>query len=421
MKLKLHKSVYELFEYSLALVLVLNCRSVWMNMLHVRDWFGSALFLLLIISAAMCIFFKGKCTWNKLNNAIFCAIIIGIYLGIYLVINFYNVLGLLKMMASVIILLLYFSICMDRNQIPTVFYKYSDLVAVIALVSVVFWLAGSLTGVISPTKTVYVNWSNLGNDIPIKSYYGLYFNTQGQISILNIFSSVRNTAIFTEAPMSSFHFCFALLIQLFLKTNIDKKKIIFLSLGIISTLSTLGYILLLLALVTKYVLGKPGKKLGQYIKMMIIPAVCIIALLLINQLVMNRLGTGSGSIRIDDFIVGFRAWMTKPILGAGYGNQEYIKKFMQSWRAYNVGFSNSVMQLLAQMGIYGGLLYFLPFFCKVKKSLMKKDWEQLAFVGLSFYLIVFIIVTYNYVTIAFFVWCFVSSRKTVIKEKGGGY
>ena len=56
-----------------------------------------------------------------------------------------------------------------------------------------------------------------------------------------------------------------------------------------------------------------------------------------------------------------------------------------------------------------------------KKSLMKKDWEQLAFVGLSFYLIVFIIVTYNYVTIAFFVWCFVSSRKTVIKEKGGGY
>ena len=417
MKVKINKRIYAFFEYILALVLILNCRSVWMNMLHVRDWFGNGLLLLLITSTTICIFFRGKCTLNVLNKAIFSVIIIAIYLIVFLVLNFCNGLAFLKLMVSVIFLLLYFYICTERDNIPSLFFKYSDLIFVIACVSIVFWVVGSLLEIIPVTETVYINWSNLGNDIPIKSYYGVYFNTQGQLSILNIFSSVRNTAIFTEAPMCAFHFCLSLLVQLFLKNEVDKKKVIVLSVGIISTLSTLGYVLLLAALAAKYILEKPGQKMGQYIKIMIIPSICIVVLLLANHLIINRLGSGSGSIRIDDFIVGFRAWMTKPILGAGYGNQEYIKRFMQSWRVYNTGFSNSLMQLLAQMGIYGGLLYFLPLFCKVKKCVMRKNWKQLVFVGLSFYLITFIIVTYNYITIAFMVWCFVSSSRKVFINK----
>lgn len=417
MKVKINKRIYAFFEYILALVLILNCRSVWMNMLHVRDWFENGLLLLLITSTTICIFFRGKCTLNVLNKAIFSVIIIAIYLIVFLVLNFCNGLAFLKLMVSVIFLLLYFYICTERDNIPSLFFKYSDLIFVIACVSIVFWVAGSLLEIIPVTETVYINWSNLGNDIPIKSYYGVYFNTQGQLSILNIFSSVRNTAIFTEAPMCAFHFCLSLLVQLFLKNEVDKKKVIVLSVGIISTLSTLGYVLLLAALAAKYILEKPGQKMGQYIKIMIIPSICIVVLLLANHLIINRLGSGSGSIRIDDFIVGFRAWMTKPILGAGYGNQEYIKRFMQSWRVYNTGFSNSLMQLLAQMGIYGGLLYFLPLFCKVKKCVMRKNWKQLVFVGLSFYLITFIIVTYNYITIAFMVWCFVSSSRKVFINK----
>ena len=48
---------------------------------------------------------------------------------------------------------------------------------------------------------------------------------------------------------------------------------------------------------------------------------------------------------------------------------------------------------------------------------MRKNWKQLVFVGLSFYLITFIIVTYNYITIAFMVWCFVSSSRKVFINK----
>lgn len=400
-------NIYSIFEYLLTIVLVLDCRSIWLNLQGTRKWFSNTLLLLLIISTLVCVLSKAKFCRKNINYAAMGIFFSILYMFVFLILC-YNYTAFIKMIIAVCCLIIYFCICANDEQKIELFIKYSNVVYIIASFSLMMWIIGPVMKVISPSAIVYYDWP--GIDTPIRSYYGIYFDTQGYLSMTNIFSAIRNTAIFNEAPMCSFQFSIALLIELFLKKEQNKIKLFILSASVISTISTTGYVLLILAFSAKYVLSRPKKKGVQYIKVLIIPLSLIIMVYVASIFIISKLQTLSGNIRIDDFVAGFNAWLRNPFWGAGFGNQKFIQKYMANWRGRNRGYSNSLMALFAQMGIFGAFPFVFPIFIKLRACFRRKNWNQFFFIGLTVYLIIFTIVTYNFITLAFIIWCYASLK-----------
>lgn len=399
MRINVMKSAYNLFEYLLALVIILNCRSMWLHITSTRDWFGKLLFYLLIVAVLGCIFFKRKIKVINIKKSIIYVSATLAYSLVFAVLSGYNTSSFIKLVFSVCILLVYFFLCVENGQIAGLFIKYKNLIVTIAIVSLFFWFFGSFLGLIKPTGTVYYNWLSTEIDTAAPSYFGVYFHTQSA-TLLDVFRSVRNTAIFTEAPMASLHFCVAFLIETLLNKNGRVWKCVVLLIAILSTLSTTGYVLAIFALTTIFLLSKPKLKLLYYIKVIMIPVGVVASLLIAYTLLASRLGTiGSGSIRMDDFRAGFEAWRRNFLFGAGYNNNDYIIFFMSNWRSYNTGFSNSIMQILAQGGIYMGIIYLFGFLRGVISNVKKKHIRFSIFALFIFYLFVVTVITYNYLTI----------------------
>ena len=87
----------------------------------------------------------------------------------------------------------------------------------------------------------------------------------------------------------------------------------------------------------------------------IVVGVCVViaAAVIGISLVDNKLGTGSGIIRMDDLMAGMKAFLHNPILGAGYANMDEIVKYQEVIRS-NSGLSMGIAVLMA----YGGLWLF---------------------------------------------------------------
>ena len=84
----------------------------------------------------------------------------------------------------------------------------------IAVLSVIMWILCSLIKVIPPTGTIPFNWTAVNGVYSFIPTYGhIYFETQ-DINLPFIGNIIRNTAVFTEAPMASLNFCIAFLLKL---------------------------------------------------------------------------------------------------------------------------------------------------------------------------------------------------------------
>ena len=103
-------------------------------------------------------------------------------------------------------------------------------------------------------------------------------------------------------------------------------------------------------------------------------------------------------VRVNDFIVGFNAWMAHPFFGGGFESLEYLQSFMPEWRSFDVGFSNSPMEILAQGGIYLAVPYVYAFVSALIKACKRKDIQLASVIILFGYLFVFTVVPYQYIT-----------------------
>lgn len=126
----------------------------------------------------------------------------------------------------------------------------------------------------------------------------------------------------------------------------------------ISTISTTGITVLIIAIGLRYVFTKSKTKGRLSIKLIFLPMAFVVVLVALNFLLEQKLGASSGSTHVDDFVAGYRAWMDAPLFGNGYGNSASYEKYMSSFRGHNIGFFNSPMQVLAYGEVY---LFFVKF------------------------------------------------------------
>ena len=236
-----------------------------------------------------------------------------------------------------------------NDQLFDFLNTFVKIILIFAIVSLIFWTFGSILKIVHPTNVVINNW-NGGRPTP--SYFNLYFETQG----IHFFGTtiIRNSGIFTEAPMWSLMLSSALIIQeLFLENSI--KRLSLLTLTIFTTVSTTGLFVIGLLLIYRVLMLK--KSLFKYVSLITIPIV-IYALVQVWE---EKSDSISASIRFDDYIAGFLAWRDNFFFGSGLAlGLKAIEANMNTLIRTNLGYSNSLFVILAQGGLVLGGYYFYP-------------------------------------------------------------
>lgn len=357
------KSIYEML---FAIVLVLNGQSMWSKIDNVQGWFPEIVIIILGISVIGCITMSREKNIN-LTLDIFKLFMLSGYLLIYAVFKPTNIGGIVRLYLS-IILIGAFVFCM--KDISGVLDKYRRVILLIAVVSLFFWIFGSILSLINPTGEVYSIWSGTGRNVLVKNYYNIYFQFQ-RANILS-WTMYRNIAFWCEAPMAAFHFAFAFLIEILNKKRRSNGNILILIIAILSTFSMTGYVMAMFGIVMKYFIENPKKKVLKVVKTITIPVVLIIAGTVCYYIYEIKAFSGSGLARFNDFVVGYKVWKNNFLFGVGYGNYDEIKNMMPMWRSTNTGFSNAITLILAYGGIYWGIGYIGAFIYGLIVSLRKK-------------------------------------------------
>lgn len=264
----------------------------------------------------------------------------------------------------------------DVNEIANLIRKFVRIIFLLAICSLLFWLIGSVFHIISPTVYVLNYWNGGGI---VEGYYNLHFEAQK----IEIFGAilVRNTGIFAEAPMWSLVLSLALIFQTLhiKKWNFTTWTLI---ITIMTTTSTTG--VYIIGLIFLYVLFSKTSGVKRCVSSLVILAIIYCFSILWD----NKSGTGSATIRFDDYKAGFLAWQESPIWGLGISDGlRAIEQHMDRTVRYNLGYSNSFFVVLAQGGIMLISYYFYPV---IKIILNKFSSNDLKFSAL---LIIFLMLT----------------------------
>ena len=398
--------ILAIYDYIIAVALMINCRTIWLTKVPPISKLDGTLWLALLISILAIVTLNYQNDESKFQHALIISMFLFFYFGIYIFLSsFPGTRNYGVRYASVFIMLVWLLYYDDYiNDIPGVLLKYKNVIFIVALISLLFWLFGSLLGLIKPTGAIWTAWTGTGRPASVPSYFGIYFETQSVTTDIGGF--IRNTAIYPEAPMSSLNFCIALGIQVLSKQSNKWGKIQFwiLLIAILSTGSTTGYIFLAVLLAFK--INNSNNFLLEKFKSPLFILILIFTAISVSYLIHQKTiyGIDSANLRIDDYKVGYRAWIQHPILGSGIENDEYVRQFVEPWRSYNIGFSNSPLKVLSDGGIYLFLGYLYCFVRGIFLSIYNKDKYKFIFIVLILYLFITTIFHYTYLLFLLLIW-----------------
>lgn len=280
----------------------------------------------------------------------------------------------------------------------SLFYRYSNIVIILSIVSLIMWILCSILQIIPPTMLIPFEWAP-GTDF-ITTYWGIYFETQ---RVLLFGEWVwRNSGMFNEGPMYNMVLCIAFAIEFFMRPCKSKLKLFILTLTIITTFTTTGQFFLI-GIIGWTFLRKVGYKY-RTILIIIFPFFLYIGYLIGCGIMDNKKETGgekSMNLRSEDITYCLEAGMEHPILGLGIvqGEGEGL------WRGKQIGRSNSIFAIFARGGVYVltlymGVLLLIPYLYYKKN----KDTKWL-FTMLCFFFIFTITSSYlKYLTFLFMAW-----------------
>lgn len=343
----------QLIEYLFTLSLVFSLNSVyWTNSnKHFQYFIISLIYsclLLLFVFSLWKLVKKHQMTISFIRLVYFYST----FLFIFVIINFNReMIGKIEIIKFLVFFLLLLFVLFDRvtnNEIDGFWVKIVKISTILALLSLILWIA-AIIGV-KPDINIDITW---GQEQSVPGLYGLQFFSQGKVNFLGI-TVLRNTGLFSEAPMYAFVLAISLALHLFiLKRKLNSATSVILVMALISTTSTTGVLIVIVCVVIKIFMDQPI--LGKLICISTIP----IWLVLIYYILSSKFQDMSSSVnyRLDDIQAGYHAWKLSPIFGNGLDNIEAIQQFMQPYRLLlggNAGFSSGIMNILSG----GGIFYF---------------------------------------------------------------
>lgn len=286
-------------------------------------------------------------------------------------------------------------------QYLSVFIKYSNIVIIIAITSLIMWLLCSILHIIPITAIIPYDWAPNVDYIP--TYWGIYFETQGVAPLGE--RIWRNTGIFNEGPMYNMVLCVAFAIEYFIRPIKSKIRLWVLAITIFTTFTTTGQ-LFLIGFTGWHIYKKISRKKYHLLLIIVIPLLFLGGYYAIDKILENKVETkgGENSVndRTEDIMVCLEVGMEHPLLGIGLIK---TKEDQLLWKGKQFGFSNSLFYTFASGGLYSLILYIGALVIIPYSYYRKYKNTQWLFTMLCYFFIFSITISVlKYLTLLFLAW-----------------
>ncbi len=238
-------------------------------------------------------------------------------------------------------------------------FKYSNLIVILSGLSLIVFAAVILQPQIIQARLLKTRWSGQGyiKDI-INCLNACCFSSGGTRTIAG-FTFYRNRCFFTEPLMFCIPLITALYTEMFLrkKQNRHAWRWMILLAAVLSSQSTLGMLLAVGAIGIKLIEGTTPKRRW----VMVLPVLVFVTagvFVLLRQ--KADIDEGSTASHIYHYIIAFRTFFEHPLIGCGYFREDQI--LLHAANQTDKGLSNSIAVVLAEGGIFLGLMCMVPFF-----------------------------------------------------------
>lgn len=415
-------------EYIAAACMIIQCRTIYMHIEDLGMYVNRGTWLVMMAALAVCVLFRrdGKADLKCDRRTMIITACFAVYACIFLLVNPVNRLRVIRCAGAVIFMMLVAHSGEGRDKTRDILKAFSNIMVLIAGVSLFCWIFGSTLHILPGTGFVNLDWSPTGEFVRRPTFIHIYYETQwtGWTTI-----PARNSGIFVEAPMAGFCYSIALLIDYLLRDDrsrtVHRKGYLYglsiwrtglLALTIITTFSAINTLFIFVMGIVLFAENYLHVRNLSVVQKVILSVIAVAAFIFLAVMIYNKIVWGSGSTRFNDFAVGIEAWLHHPFFGGGFESLEYLQEFMPEWRfGYDIGFSNSPTEILAQGGIYLGSLYIYAFISGFVKAIRLRDHVAIISIALFAYLFVFTVVPYQYIT--FFMLIMISNGH-IFCEKG---
>ena len=374
----------DFLEYGLAVLLLLNCSSIYNGIPKCKNLFYIFIFVFLLLILMM----RFPRTIKK-GTKFF--VTYAVYFSLLILVSVLNKgkdSSFYIRFFVFIPLFIYISTTNSDFDKSCFLLKIENVIIILAASSLILWILGPLSGILHPTGTINIKW---GSDRSYTNYFYLLF-THSKFSSSRFFSSTNilaNLLIYPESPFASLIFILGLTIELLCsEKKINWKKTILLIIADITTCSTTGIILIMIVLSAKYFIKEISKNqvytTNIIIKKFLLPLVLLIILCIGVYTALEIKKTnhfGSFSSHLNAFGNGMEAFLEKPFTGYGY-----------SYNEDKLGNTTSgFFRVLTAGGIFFGILYLIPFIVGITKSIKNKYYNSAVMIGICFILLVLVI------------------------------
>ncbi len=392
------KVFISLLEWLVALLAVLDCNTVYSKIIGGRISSFSP-----FIAVALMLLLLANLNGARVHSA---ALIKGaaffiVYVVSAILVYFFNAKfsqapsGYIIKYLIITPLLLIMFLLVDNSD--TILFKFAEVVTMVAIISLFFWIFASQLHWIHPSRYYYVRWGR-------PYHYPVYMNIYVERQTENFFGHriVRNLAFFTEAPMYNTCLIIAIGIKAFVVKEQKLWKMIVLYTALISTFSTtglmLGIIILLILYFQKRISDKAVLAFRFVFGILLVTSGTVLLALIFFQKTRANI---SWSGRIPSIIEGYKVMKDHLWFGSEYRSYSAFYKYMTPARrrGYRVGAGGSSSGIGAIMGQCGLLIlmyYLNSFFASVIYGIRKHKVQIVYFSLLIFALFVFTIIQYTF-------------------------
>lgn len=368
----------KVLEYMLVISTILECNSIYTRTVNYNFNISLINNIVITLFSLFVIFITKK---NKKYNISSNCIFILLYVLLYLIIDVRD--SYIRYVFNFVILLPIMYLYFKENDmnLKNIAAKYSKVVCFFAVLSLLFYLFGTLLNVI-PSKSILVNWGGIRVR---SSYLFLHFSTQ----TINLFGNIiyRNTGVFTEAPMYAYILSLGLISEVMFPTDKSKFKKNIIYITILTTVSTTGIIISTFILLFDYIFHKEHKSVKKLGKIILLPIICIMSISVFSYLINEKSDTKSYSIRMDDISSSINAWKENVLFGNGFSNSSVTESYMsKEFRNGLTGQSSAYGRIISEGGLYLLYIYLFPMIKLIYNGLNSKN-KMFGIIGISFILI----------------------------------
>ena len=277
-----------------------------------------------------------------------------------------------------------------QEDVRNIWKAFVNITVCLAAISLIFYFGGTLMHIIPSTGVTGLDWGTWDTD-SVKTYLGIYYESQS-MKVSESTRIMRNTGMFSEAPMFNMVLCTALAAEIFLKEHYNKIKAGILVITIFTTLSTTG-ILFIMALAVLYFSEYAFQKgiIARHKKtiLLLIGTGVILGIIFIWVKTFSPAGTGSVNIRTDHLKATIKTFWENPVFGAGYQNSKASLANAQ----YKQGMSVGLTYFLACGGTILGLVLFFPYIANIVEAVRNRSFKEVCFETLFLILFFFTAIT----------------------------